>query len=120
MPPILALSDPSLTPLTQLTLSHRRPHGKQAETSNVMVPERYLSESTPAMPDGTPSRDWALCRWLALEGGVIAIPASPFFSSENKALGANYIRFAFCKSDETLRLAGDRMEALVSRSRVDC
>ena len=85
---------------------------EQADTSNIVVPDRYLLESTPAMPDGPPPRDWALCRWLALEGGVIAIPASPFFSSENKALGANYVRFAFCKSDDTLRLAGDRMAAL--------
>ena len=82
-----------------------------ADTSAIEVPERYLLETTPAAPDGVP-RDWALCRYLALEGGVIAIPASPFFSDGNKHLGANYVRFAFCKGDDTLLLAAEKMEAL--------
>jgi len=82
-----------------------------ADTSKVIVPDRYLSECTPAAPNGV-SRDWALCRYLAFEAGVIAIPASPFFSEGNKHLGENYVRFAFCKGDETLQLACDKMEKL--------
>lgn len=84
-----------------------------AETSAIQVPEKYLNECTPAAPGGVP-RDWALCRWLALEGGVIAIPSSPFFSDTNKALGSNFIRFAFCKSDETLIEAARRIKALTA------
>jgi len=82
-----------------------------ADTSALTVPEKYLAESTPAAAVMT--RDWALCRWFAKEAGVIAIPASPFYSAENKHLGANYVRFAFCKSDETLRDAAARIERLV-------
>ncbi len=40
------------------------------DTSGVEVPQKYLDESTPACPKMT--RDWALCRWLAIEGGVSA------------------------------------------------
>jgi len=84
-----------------------------ADTSALTVPETYLQQTTPATgPDGM-TRDWALCRWLAYEAGVIAIPASPFYSAENKHLGANYVRFAFCKSDDTLREAAARIERLV-------
>jgi len=85
-----------------------------ADTSALTVPDEYLSEKTPAAPDGV-TRDWALCRWLAKEAGVIAIPASPFFSPANKRLGANYVRFAFCKADETLIEAAARIEALAAR-----
>ena len=82
------------------------------DTSALTVPDSYLAETTPASgPQMT--RDWALCRWLAYEAGVIAIPASPFYSPENKHLGANYVRFAFCKGDDTLREAADRIERLV-------
>jgi len=84
-----------------------------ADTSKVVVPDEYLQERTLAAPDGV-TRDWALCRYLAYEAGVIAIPASPFFSEGNKELGANYVRFAFCKSDETLKLASDKMAALLA------
>jgi len=79
-----------------------------ADTSALSVPEAFLSESTPASGP-VMTRDWAFCRWLAHEAGVIAIPASPFYSAENKHLGANYIRFAFCKGDDTLLEATDRI-----------
>jgi len=83
-----------------------------ADTSDLTVPTKYLEETTAAAPNGV-TRDWALCRWLAYEAGVIAIPVSPFFSPPNKHLAANYVRFAFCKSDETLQEACRRIEALV-------
>lgn len=87
-----------------------------ADTSHVVVPEKYLRETTAAAPNGV-TRDWALCRWLAIEGGVVAIPASPFFSIDNKHLGQNYVRFAFCKGDDTLELAGARLQALLCPTR---
>ena len=70
----------------------------------------------PACPGGVP-KDWALCRYLAYEGGVIAIPASPFYSEPNKALAANYIRFAFCKGDDTLEEACERIQRMVRDAR---
>ena len=84
-----------------------------ADTSAIRVPRRYLGEATPASPGGV-TRDWAFCRWMALEGGVIAIPASPFYSPQNKRLAAGYIRFAFCKGDDTIEEACDRIEKLVA------
>jgi len=73
------------------------------DTRNVKVPQEYLEESTPAMK--TMTRDWALCRWLAKEHGIISIPCSPFYSPENRHLASNFVRFAFCKTDETLQEA---------------
>jgi len=89
-----------------------------ADTSALTVPDKYLNEKTPAAPDGVP-RDWALCRWMAIEGGVIAIPSSPFFSPANKEQGANYVRFAFCKGDDTLKEAARRLECLVKGCDID-
>ena len=86
-----------------------------ADTSSLEVPQEYLDEKTPAAPDGV-TRDWALCRWMAHEAGVIAIPTSPFFSPANKHLAGKYVRFAFCKSDDTLREASKRIQALAARS----
>ena len=71
---------------------------------------RYLELSTPAAP--TMTRDWALCRWLAEEVGVITIPASPFYSLGNRPLAANLARFAFCKGDDKLRAASARLARL--------
>jgi len=83
-----------------------------ADTSAITVPPAYLAQSTPACPQMT--RDWAFCRWMAEEAGVVAIPASPFFSAENKHLAANLVRFAFCKGDATIVEATDRLYRAVS------
>jgi hypothetical protein len=48
-----------------------------ADTSNVAVPESYMSVSTKACPVMT--RDWAFCRFLTLEHKVACIPPSAFF-----------------------------------------
>ena len=80
------------------------------DTRGLNVPEKYLRESTAAAPQMT--RDWAVCRWFAIEAGVIAIPASPFYSGPNKALAQNLVRFAFCKSDQTILEACERLSRL--------
>ena len=36
-------------------------------------------------------------------------PAKPADSEEHKHIGANYLRFAFCKDVGTLRAAGERL-----------
>lgn len=54
--------------------------------------------------------DWLFCTKLAKDYGVIGIPASPFFSSKESADKAGPMaRFAFCKKDETLILAANRL-----------
>jgi N-succinyldiaminopimelate aminotransferase len=56
--------------------------------------------------------DVAACKSLAAEGGVAAIPPSAFYSEPNKGLGKSYVRFAFCKTMETLEAARERLKQL--------
>ena len=57
------------------------------------------------------SDDLAFANHLIEEVGVAAIPPSAFYQDPTD--GADLVRFAFCKSEETLRAALARMEALV-------
>ncbi|MEM7331839.1 MAG: methionine aminotransferase [Chloroflexota bacterium] len=54
--------------------------------------------------------DVAFCKYLTKEVKVAAIPPSAFFS--NPADGANLARFTFCKKDETLAKAAERLQKL--------
>jgi aspartate/methionine/tyrosine aminotransferase len=54
--------------------------------------------------------DIEFCRWLVEKIGVAAIPPSVFYS--DRARAGNLARFAFCKRDETLAAAIDRLEKL--------
>lgn len=56
--------------------------------------------------------DVTFCKHLIEGVGVATIPPSAFFSPEHKYLAHNHIRFAFCKSDETLEQAAERMMKL--------
>jgi len=80
------------------------------------------------------TRDYQFCRWLTRElgtfclcfprsfmmliqrvamiSGVGAIPPSAFFSRENAQIAENYVRFTFCKQDEVLEAAADKLEQL--------
>jgi hypothetical protein len=53
-----------------------------ADTSKVVVPEKYMMETTKAAPVMT--RDWAFCRYLTIEHKVAAIPPSAFFEGKDK------------------------------------
>ncbi len=79
---------------------------------------------TPIVPRGTYfvmvdvgglgfANDAAFCRYLTTEIGVAAIPASAFH--HDPAHGTKLARFAFCKSDDTLALAAERLRRLASR-----
>jgi len=48
--------------------------------------------------------------FLLREIGVAAVPGSSFFF--NRDQGRNLVRFTFCKKDETLNLAGERLRAM--------
>ncbi len=52
--------------------------------------------------------DVEFCRFLVTEVGVAAVPGSSFF--RDAAAGKNLIRFTFCKSEETLALAEERLK----------
>ena len=80
------------------------PELRRALPSERMGPE-YTNN--PAAPGGEARLDWALCQWMAEEKGVLCIPSSPFFSRERAMEGASdeFIRVAFCKTDETIESA---------------
>jgi N-succinyldiaminopimelate aminotransferase len=59
--------------------------------------------------------DVAFCRHLIEDIGVAAIPPSAFY--ENTRFGKSYVRFAFCKKEETLREAVRRLHSLSRRER---
>jgi aminotransferase len=74
-----------------------------------------------AMPDGayyifadfskiSDVDDITFAKWLVTEAGVATVPGSGFFSRPED--GRNYIRFAFCKKQETLEHAAERMSRL--------
>ncbi len=58
------------------------------------------------------SKDWKICRWLTVKIGVAAIPPSEFYGADNSKMAEKYARFCFCKTDETLKAAADRLQAL--------
>ncbi|GLQ48711.1 pyridoxal phosphate-dependent aminotransferase [Dyella flava] len=50
--------------------------------------------------------DLAFCEWLVKEGGVAAIPLTPFY---DKAPGTHLVRLCFAKSDATMEAAAERL-----------
>ncbi|PYO86591.1 MAG: aminotransferase, partial [Gemmatimonadetes bacterium] len=46
--------------------------------------------------------------WLTIEHGVASVPGSSFYSRPE--LGRKYVRFAFCKTDEMLQQAVERLQ----------
>ena len=54
-------------------------------------------------------RDFAVCRLLCERAGVVAIPASAFFSLGHRHITDSLARFCFCKKDDTLNEAFRRI-----------
>ncbi len=59
--------------------------------------------------DGTPVE---FTRYLIKEIGVACIPPETFYGPEHAHIGRNYVRFAFCKSDELLQQVKERLTKL--------
>ncbi|MFN8368285.1 MAG: methionine aminotransferase [Candidatus Kapaibacterium sp.] len=51
-------------------------------------------------------------KWLIKEHGVAVIPSQKFYCNEER--GKQFIRFCFCKQDETLQLAAQRLSQLTT------
>ncbi|EGC36025.1 hypothetical protein DICPUDRAFT_78310 [Dictyostelium purpureum] len=60
-------------------------------------------------------RDWNVSRWLTTEIGVTTIPPSAFYSDENAKLAENFVRFTFCKDDDSLKKAGEQLLNIKSK-----
>jgi len=56
------------------------------------------------------ANDVEFTRHLIRDIGVACVPGSSFYS--NPASGAQQVRFCFCKKDETLNLAAERLSKL--------
>jgi aspartate/methionine/tyrosine aminotransferase len=56
--------------------------------------------------------DDAFAHWLTREVGVASVPGSSFFSKPE--LGRKLVRFAFCKTEDQLKEAGERLRAVRS------
>ncbi len=54
--------------------------------------------------------DDKFARWLTCEAGVAPVPGSSFFSRPES--GRALVRFAFCKTEEQLKEAGERLRAV--------
>ncbi len=59
--------------------------------------------------DGSPLE---CTRYLTREIGVACIPPETFYSQQHAHIGQGYVRFAFCKSDDTLRQVQERLARL--------
>ncbi len=57
--------------------------------------------------------DTAFSHWLVREIGVAAVPGSSFY--HDPEMGRQQIRFCFCKRDETLQAAVERLELIRSK-----
>jgi N-succinyldiaminopimelate aminotransferase len=70
----------------------------------------FLLANYSSLYKGTPTE---FARYLTSEIGVACIPPESFYSPEHAHFGQNYVRFAFCKSDEMLKAVGQRLEKLL-------
>src|SRR6266853_3365624 len=52
--------------------------------------------------------DDEFAKWLTIEHGVASVPGSSFYSRPE--LGRNYVRFAFCKTEDMLQQAVERLQ----------
>ncbi len=57
-------------------------------------------------------RDFKLSWFLIMEVGVAAIPPTEFYTDQNAHLAEAYLRFAFCKNDDVLEAAKERLRSL--------
>jgi N-succinyldiaminopimelate aminotransferase len=55
------------------------------------------------------AEDEAFCHHLVTQAGVVAIPPSYFFSPAHKPIAHKMARFAFCKEDDLLQRAAERL-----------
>ncbi|KAJ2648005.1 arylformamidase [Coemansia sp. RSA 1287] len=74
----------------------------------IKIPDTY------EFPDFIKERgpNFKLVYFFIKEFGVSGIPPTEFYSAEHKALANDYIRFAFCKTDEGLEDASKRLQKL--------
>ena len=64
------------------------------------------------------ANDVEFARFMVKDIGVATVPGSSFFS--DPAAGKDIIRFTFCKKEETLRAAEERLKQVTERGDSEC
>ncbi|MEU2302653.1 pyridoxal phosphate-dependent aminotransferase [Streptomyces antibioticus] len=85
--------------------------GLRAAGFEVYLPRGTYFITTDITPFGEKDTH-TFCRTLPERAGVVAIPNSVFY--DNHEAGRTQVRFAFCKKDEVLTEAADRLRRLTS------
>ncbi|KAI8074914.1 pyridoxal phosphate-dependent transferase [Gongronella butleri] len=77
-------------------------------TSKIKYPKDY------DFPDILHQRgnDFKMCYWMTKEIGVTSIPPSEFVSKDHWSVVEDFARFAYCKTDDVLDEAVERLQAL--------
>ena len=90
---------------------------------DILLPALRDAGLSPIVPDGTyfitadirarrPDGDaMAFCRELPTACGLVAIPGSALYDPRHESEGRHLVRFAFCKREDTLRTAAERLAA---------
>ncbi|GAA6042628.1 hypothetical protein JCM8097_008251 [Rhodosporidiobolus ruineniae] len=97
--------------LDKLGLPYTVPQGAYfvlVNTSRLDIPADF---EIPEIIEGR-ARDWVVAWFVAQKAKVVLIPPTDFYSKPHWGLGENWIRVAFCKDTDTLRQAGERLQAL--------
>jgi N-succinyldiaminopimelate aminotransferase len=90
-----------------VTLQQRRDQlcdGLEALGWAVLRPQATYFATVDVGGDG-----WQFCRHLIEKVGVAAIPTVVFYDDDHKAAGRNLVRFAFCKREEVIAAALERL-----------
>ncbi len=90
----------------QLLLTSMKGSGLQASTPQGTY---FVMADFSAVFKGTPQE---FTNYLIKEIGVACIPPETFYSEQHMHIGNNYVRFSFCKTDETLVQVKDRLARL--------
>ncbi|XP_055332231.1 kynurenine aminotransferase-like isoform X3 [Paramacrobiotus metropolitanus] len=67
-----------------------------------MLADYSKIKNSPKLQSGDEPRDVQFVKWMTVEKKLATIPVSAFYSQEHKHLAEDYIRFCFCKNDDTL------------------
>ncbi|KAI9594811.1 PLP-dependent transferase [Syncephalis fuscata] len=97
--------------LDQAGLPYTDPDGSYfilVNTSGVRIPDNYT------YPQEIEERgdNFKMCFFLCKEIGITAIPVSEFYSEEHADLARDYVRLAFCKTDDVLDEAARRLQRI--------
>jgi len=64
------------------------------------------------MPDGTIPTDFAFCRWIAVEYGVVAMPICFFFPLGAKTVSDSFVRMGICKTRANIEKVVERLKKM--------